>query len=95
MGVHDEKAEEHRAAYVELVDLAQKQVKAKLPEATAAQAMVIAGIGTDKVRVHDGMPTSISASQDNRQLAEVCKELSRTMRDHGVVSTQHKVQSST
>ena len=89
--VHDEKAEEHRASYVELVDLAQQQVKAKLPEATAAQAMVIAGIGTDKVRVHDGMPTSISANQDNKALADVCKELSRTMRDHGVVSTQHQV----
>lgn len=88
--VQTEKSEEHRAVYVQLVDQAQEQVRIKLPEATAAQAMVIAGIATDKVRVHDGMPTSISGSQDNRALADVCKELSRTMRDHGVVSVQAK-----
>ncbi len=88
--VRSEKAEEHRAQYVQIVDLAQQQVIAKIGDASAAQANLIACQATDKIRLHDGMPTSIS-SQDNRELAEVCKELSRTMRDHGVVSTQHKV----
>ena len=37
-----------------------------------------------------GQATSISVTQDNRELAEVWKELSRTMRDHGVVSVQTK-----
>ena len=50
---------------------------------------VVAGIKEDKVRVALGQATSITVSQDNRELAEVCKELSRTMRDHRVVSVQH------
>ena len=88
--IRDEKAEQHRAKYVQIVGLAQDQVIAKIGDASASQANLIACQATDKVRLHDGMPTSIS-SQDNRELATVCKELSRTMRDHGVVSTQHKV----
>ena len=88
--VRHEKLDEHRAKYVQIVDKAQDQVLLKIGDASAAQANLIACQATDKVRLHDGMPTSIS-SQDNRELATVCKELSRTMRDHGVVSTQHKV----
>jgi len=87
--IQDGKAEEHRAMYVQIIDKAQKQTLKALPKANAAQANLIACQATDKIRLHDGMPTSIS-SQDNRELAEVCKELSRTMRDHGVVSTQGK-----
>jgi len=86
--VRSEKADEHRAKYSELVDKAQEVALEKLPEASAQQAMIIAATGTDKIRLHDGMPTSITGSIDNRELAERCKELSRTMRDHGVVSTQ-------
>ncbi len=85
-----EKLQEHRSQYVRIIDLAQQQVIAKIGDASAAQANLIACQATDKVRLHDGMPTSIT-SKDNRELAEVWKELSRTMRDHGVVSTQHKV----
>ncbi len=85
-----EKLQEHRAQYIKIVDLAQQQVLLKIGDASAAQANLIACQATDKVRLHDGMPTSIT-SKDNRELAEVWKELSRTMRDHGVVSTQHKV----
>ena len=62
---------------------------------TYSQALIGGSIAFDKQRILRNLPTSISASQDNRQLADVCKELSRTMRDHRVVSTQHKVQSST
>jgi len=49
---------------------------------------VVTGITQDKARVQMGLATSISSNQDNRALAEQCKELSRTMRDHGVVSIQ-------
>ena len=49
---------------------------------------VVGGIKEDKARVALGQATSITVNQDNRALAEVCKELSRTMRDHRVVSTQ-------
>ncbi len=93
--VQTEKGEEHRAMYVKIVDKAQKQVIKALPRANAAQANLIACQATDKVRLHDGMPTSISDSQDRRELCEVWKELSRTMRDHGVVSVQTKNKSKT
>ncbi len=87
--VQTEKGEEHRAMYVKIVDKAQKQVIKALPKANAAQANLIACQATDKVRLHDGMPTSINDSMlDNRAFADMCKELSRTMRDHRVVSFQ-------
>ncbi len=86
--VRTEKSGEHRANYVEIIDKAQQQVIKALPKANAAQANLIACQATDKVRLHDGMPTSINVGQDNRELCEVWKELSRTMRDHGVVSVQ-------
>ncbi len=88
--IQSEKADEHRAKYSELVDKAQQVALEKLPEANAAQANLIACQATDKIRLHDGMPTEITGNMDNRALAEQCKELSRTMRDHGVVSTQGK-----
>ena len=84
-----EKLEEHRAKYVKIVDKAQDQVLLRIGDASAAQANLIACQATDKVRLHDGMPTSISSS-DTKELAEVWKELSRTMRDHKVVATQPK-----
>ena len=60
--VRNEKLEEHRAIYIEIVDKAQAQTLKALPKATAQQAMIIAGTATDKVRLHDGKPTSITKS---------------------------------
>jgi len=88
--VQTEKNVEQRAKYSRIVDKAQQQTLDKLPDANAAQAHLIACQATDKVRIHDGMPTSISGNMDTRELAEMCKELSRTMRDHRVVSVQSK-----
>jgi len=59
----------------------------------AYHSMLVSGISQDKARTQQNLPTSITASQDNRALSEVCKELSRTMRDHRVVSTQKPVDS--
>jgi len=57
---------------------------------------VVGGIKEDKARVALGQATSISVTQDSRELAEVCKELSRAMRrDDRVVSVQTKNQSKT
>ncbi len=78
--VQGEKGEEHRAMYVKIVDKAQKQVIKALPKANAAQANLIACQATDKVRLHDNLPTAITDHKDNRAMAEACKELSRTMR---------------
>ena len=85
-----EKREQHIAKYVQIVDAAQDITLVKLPEASAAQAHLIACQATDKGQLLAGLPTSISSNHDTRALAEMCQELSRTMRGHGVVSTQSK-----
>ena len=51
---------------------------------------IVTGITQDKARVQMGLATNITASHDNRAMLEACKELSRTMRDHRVVSVQEK-----
>ena len=74
--VRSEKADEHRAKYSELVDKAQRVALEKLPDATAQQAMTIAAIGTDKIRLHDGMPTEISGqSRDMKALVNKFNDL--------------------
>ena len=89
--IRHEKADEHRARYSELVDAAQQVALEKLPEASARDAMIIAATGTDKIRLHDGMPTEITGKCDDmKALAEQFKQLSR---DHAniqnsVVATQ-------
>lgn len=79
--VRHEKADEQRARYSELVDAAQEQALEKLPDASAKDAMIIAAVGTDKIRLSDGMPTSISSTENTqtqiRALAEQFAELSR------------------
>ncbi len=76
--VRKEKAEEHRAQYSRLVDKAQKKALKLLPNTTSAkEAMLVACMATDKVRLHDGMPTSISGQSAGIQaLAQQFKELS-------------------
>jgi len=95
--VRAEKEDELDAKLTKLIDNSYDHALDELEKGNASysQALVGGSIAFDKQRILRNLPTSISASQDNRQLADVCKELSRTMRDHGVVSTQHKVQSST
>ena len=55
----------------------------------AYHSMLVSGISQDKARTQQNLPTSISSSHDTKSLAEAWKELSRTMRDHRVVSVQH------
>ncbi len=91
--VRGEKSDEHRARYSELVDLAQQVTLEKLPEASAAQAHLIACQATDKIRLHDGMPTEISGqSGDMKALANEFRKLSQQWDEKqvNVVSTQHK-----
>ncbi len=54
----------------------------------AYHSMLVSGISQDKARTQLNLPTSISVGQDTRELTEVWKELSRTMRDHRVVAVQ-------
>jgi len=80
--VRSAKADEHRAKYSELVDKAQEVALEKLPEASAQQAMIIAATGTDKVRLHDGMPTAITGKAPNmKALVQEFERLSRQMRE--------------
>ena len=63
--VRNEKGEEHRATYSQIVDKAQRMTLEKLPDASAAQANLIACQATDKVRLHDGMPTAITGKTES------------------------------
>ncbi len=91
--IQSEKADEHRAKYSELVDKAQRVALKKLPEASAAQAIIIAGTATDKIRLHDGMPTEITGKAESmNSLAAEFRALSAKWEEKQVhvVSTQGK-----
>ena len=91
--VRSEKADEHRAKYSELVDKAQQVALEKLPEASAAQANLIACQATDKIRLHDGMPTEITGKAESmNSLAAEFRKLSQQWEEKQarVVSTQGK-----
>ena len=93
--VRSEKADEHRAKYSELVDKAQQVALEKLPEASAAQASIIAATATDKIRLHDGMPTEISGqSGDFKALANEFKKISQQWEEKqaNVVKTQDETE---
>ncbi len=65
--VRTQKQEEHIATYTKIVDKAQAITLAKLPEATAAQANIIAATATDKTRLLLNQPTSISGKGEGIQ----------------------------
>jgi len=76
--VRGEKSEEHRAMYSKLVDVAQEKALELLPTTKCAKtAMLVACMGTDKVRLHDGMPTAITGKSENMAaLAQEFRKLS-------------------
>ena len=87
--VRHEKQRLHIAKYNQMVDLAQDKAIELIPGIKSAkEATLVACMAQDKGQLLQGLPTSNNSNQDNRALAEACKELSRTMRDHGVVSVQ-------
>jgi len=93
--VRSEKADEHRAKYSELVDKAQQVALEKLPGASAAQANLIACQATDKIRLHDGMPTEITGkSTDMVALANEFRKLSEQWNEKqaNVVETQDETE---
>ena len=91
--VHAEKEQQHRATYSAIVDAAQQVVIDKLPEATAAQANIIAATATDKTRLIDNRPTSISSSTGSQAaiqgLIEQFKKVSRENRDITAIKTTY------
>ncbi len=84
--VRSAKVDEHRAMYSQLVDAAQAQALAKLPEATAAQSMVIAGIATDKLYRADNLPSTLIGSVGS--IADLAKEFNK-LANRNVVSVQN------
>ena len=83
--VRSEKADEHRAKYSELVDKAQQVALEKLPEASAAQANLIACQATDKIRLHDGMPTEITGKAESLSaLAKQFDQLAQSFKEKQV-----------
>jgi len=85
--IRSAKAAEHRAKYSELVDKAQQQTLDKLPEATAQQAMVIAGIATDKLYRADNLPSTLIGSVGS--IDDLAKEFNK-LANRNVVSVQIK-----
>ncbi len=101
--IRSEKAPELDANFTKLIDSAFEQAQDRIDNGDyrvtkdgklmrvpmGGKELVISGATVyDKQRLHRNQPTSISGSIDNRALAEQWKELSRTMRDHRVVSVQ-------
>ncbi len=85
--VRHEKQDELRAKYVDVCELAIDHTKNKLPEATAQQAMVIAGIATDKLYRADNLPGTLTGSAVS--IDDLAKEFNK-LANKNVVSVQTK-----
>ena len=100
-----EKGEEYDANLTKLIDSAFAEAQDRIDNGDfrvtkdgklirvpmGGKELVISGATVyDKQRLHRNQPTSITSKHDSRAMLEACKELSRTMRDHGVVSVQTK-----
>ena len=103
--VRHEKGEEYDANLTKLIDSAFAEAQDRIDNGDfrvtkdgklirvpmGGKELVISGATVyDKQRLHRNQPTSITSKHDNRAMLEACKELSRTMRDHRVVSVQEK-----
>ena len=103
--IREQKEPELDASFTKLIDSAFEQAQDRVENGDyrvtkdgklirvpmGGKELVISGATVyDKQRLHRNQPTSISSSLDNRALAEQCKELSRTMRDHRVVAVQEE-----
>ena len=95
--VRAEKGDEHRAQYSAIVDQAQAKALELIPDMKDAKAAVLmACMSTDKIRLADNMPTSISGKSDGmEQLAATFRKLSaqHKQRMDSVVSVQHTTSS--
>ena len=76
-----------------MVDKAQDIALEKLPDASAAQASIIAATATDKARLLQNQPTSIRGESES--IGKLVKQFEKLSRDHSniqnsVVSAQTK-----
>ena len=92
--IRSEKAPELDANFTKLIDSAFEQAQDRVENGdfrlmkdgtlvrvpmTGYQLVISGSTVYDKQRLHRNQPTAITGGADNRALAEVCKELSRTM----------------
>ncbi len=84
--VRDEKSEEHRAMYSQIVDASQAKALELIPDMKDAKAAVLmACMGTDKIRLADNMPTSISGKGDNNgALMDQLRQLSSSLKEKNI-----------
>ena len=76
--VRHENDQRHISTYTRIVDEAHKITLEKLPEATAAQANIIAATATDKARLLMNQPTSITGKgQSMEDMALVFAKISQ------------------
>jgi len=75
------------AKYAQMVDKAQDIALEKLPDASAAQASIIAATATDKGRLLLNQPTSITGKTTS--IADLAKEFNK-LANRNVVSVQTK-----
>lgn len=79
--VRSANADRSIAEYNDIQELARKQVIAKLPEATAQQAMTVAAIAQDKSRVLQSLPNQHQGDNKGMEaLAQQFKELAASHR---------------
>ena len=86
----EEKRQEHRAMYCQLVDAAQAHTLKTIDQATPAQSMVIAGIATDKLYRADNLPSTLTGTVGS--IADLAKEFNKLANER-VVSVQHTTSS--
>ncbi len=91
--IRAQNTEKALAKYAQMVDKAQDIALEKLPDASAAQASIIAATATDKARLLQNQPTSIRGESET--IGKLVKEFEKLSRDHSniqnsVVSVQTK-----
>ena len=87
--VRSAKADEHRATYSQIVDLAQNKALELIPDMTDAKAaLIIAATATDKVRLADNLPTTIRG--DSESMKDLAAQFAQLSQQHTVIAQEHK-----
>ena len=83
------KADEHRATYSQIVDLAQNKALELIPKMTDAKAaLIIAATATDKVRLADNLPTTIRG--DSESMKDLAAKFALLSQEHQVIKQDHE-----
>ena len=87
--VRSAKADEHRATYSQIVDLAQNKALELIPNMTDAKAsLIIAATATDKVRLADNLPTTIRG--DSESMKDLAAKFAQLSQEHMIIKQDHE-----